>query len=60
MDLENATAALEQLFTLSGLVMPTGLRHVLFHLPHTAPATTSRPDWGPRRRLGAALFRGLW
>ncbi|XP_019638758.1 PREDICTED: uncharacterized protein LOC109480869 [Branchiostoma belcheri] len=59
-DLENAMAALELLFEQSGLTLPAGLRHILLHLPHTAPANSSRPDWGPRRRLAAALFRGLW
>ncbi|XP_078606567.1 uncharacterized protein LOC144879201 [Branchiostoma floridae x Branchiostoma japonicum] len=59
-DLENAVAALELLFTQSGLVMPVGLKHVLLHMPHTAPPNTSRPEWGPRHRLCSALFRGLW
>ncbi|XP_035679600.1 uncharacterized protein LOC118417943 [Branchiostoma floridae] len=40
--------------------MPAGLRHVLLHMAHEAPANTTEPDWRPRRRLAAALFRGLW
>ncbi|XP_078659364.1 uncharacterized protein LOC144904366 [Branchiostoma floridae x Branchiostoma belcheri] len=40
--------------------MPAGLRHVLFHMTHVAPPNTTRPEWGPRRRAAAALFRGLW
>ncbi|KAI8516337.1 hypothetical protein Bbelb_049180 [Branchiostoma belcheri] len=42
------------------LYMPAGLRHVLLHMTHVAPPNTTRPEWGPRRRVAATLFRGLW
>ncbi|CAH1242347.1 Hypp6602 [Branchiostoma lanceolatum] len=59
-DLDNAVTALEQLFQQSGLTMPAGLRHVPMHMAHEAPMNTTGPEWGPRRRVAAALFRGLW
>ncbi|XP_078700324.1 uncharacterized protein LOC144927077 [Branchiostoma floridae x Branchiostoma belcheri] len=29
-------------------------------MSHEAPANTTRPGWTPRRRMAAAIFRGLW